>query len=78
MNTIQLKSEFHKLIDTIEDNHILEEFYEILNGYKNQKKEIDIIDELTSIQQKRLKESIEQSKQWHTLSDNEMKKEITK
>jgi hypothetical protein len=32
MNTLELKSKFHKLIDTIENEKILSSFYEILSS----------------------------------------------
>ena len=53
MNEIQLKSEFHKLIDEFKDVNVLEDFYEVIQEY-SQHNQKDIIDELSDEQRARL------------------------
>ncbi|MBK9404095.1 MAG: hypothetical protein IPN57_06140 [Ignavibacteria bacterium] len=60
MEKDKIKSEFHKLIDSIEDEKLLENFYDVISAYGNQNKDTDIIDELTEKQKARLMNSIEQ------------------
>lgn len=76
MNTAKLKSEFHKLIDTIKDETILENFLEAIRDFTRRKQGVDIVDELTGKQKKRLMQSLEQSKTGKNISNGHMKKEI--
>jgi len=73
METIQLKTKFHKLIDKFTDVKMLEQFYEILSDYQNQKTNLDILDELSENQKKRLKASTKQAQSGNTLSNEEVK-----
>lgn len=76
MDKTKLRNEFHKLIDNFEDDEVLENFYQAINGFKD--KNNDIIDDLTDSQKKRLENSIKQSKKGQTISDNSMRQEIKK
>ncbi|MEO8147744.1 MAG: hypothetical protein ABI723_08920 [Bacteroidia bacterium] len=76
MNTKNLKEELHKLVDELNDDVALENFYKAMNYYKLQNSSIEILDELDSKQLARLLESIEQGKAGKTTSHLEMKKEI--
>jgi hypothetical protein len=76
MSTANLKSEFHKLIDEIKDETILESFFGAIKDLANRKQGIDIIDELSSKQQKRLMQSLAQKETDKTISNDQMKKEI--
>ncbi|OFY91163.1 MAG: hypothetical protein A3K10_14250 [Bacteroidetes bacterium RIFCSPLOWO2_12_FULL_31_6] len=78
MDIVQLKTQFHHLIDDIQDQKLLNEFYKILTSYKSNKQSYDIIDELTDVQKNRLSESMEQYSAGKTISDEEMKSEIKK
>lgn len=78
MDILQLKKEFHNLIDEIQDKKLLGEFYRILLNYKSSQQTYDIIDELSDLQKNRLNESIEQYKTGKTISDEEMKSELKK
>ena len=48
-----IREEFHKLIDEFDDVNLLEEFYDIINNYNTQNKDLDIIDELSDEQRVR-------------------------
>jgi len=77
MNTAKLKSDFHKLIDTIDNETILKSFMGAMSDYVSPAKSgIDIIDELTDKQQRRLKQSLEQGKTGKIITNEQMKKEI--
>jgi len=76
MTKDKLKSEFHKLIDNIDDERLLENFYYAISDYSKQNKSIDIIDELTEKQRARLMSSIEQVSESNTICNDKMKEEI--
>ncbi|MFL5754262.1 MAG: hypothetical protein ACJ76F_12695 [Bacteroidia bacterium] len=78
MNTIKLKSEFHKLIDEVNDNQLLQRFYDLFSSLNKKNKSLDIIDELSVKQQQRLEESIKQVRDGKTVSNDEMKNELRK
>lgn len=78
MTTQQIKSEFHKLIDSFEDEKILNNFYEAIREYSKKDKRIDIIDELSEKQKQRLIDSIEQVKEGKTFSNDQVKDEVQK
>ena len=71
-----IKTDFHKLIDKIENPDILENFYSAMNYYVNKKGSVDIIDELTEKQQKRLAASVKQAETGKTITNAQMKREI--
>ena len=71
-----IKTDFHKLIDKIENPDILENFYSAMNYYVNKKWSVDIIDELTEKQQKRLAASVKQAETGKTITNAQMKREI--
>ena len=72
MEKDKIKSEFHKLIDSIEDEKLLENFYDVISAYGNQNKDTDIIDELTEKQKARLMNSIEQVSESDTINNEIM------
>lgn len=76
MEAIRLKNDFHRLIDKFTDVKMLEQFYEVLSDYQNQKIEADIFDELTKPQQKRLKASAKQAQAGNTVSHEDVKGKI--
>ncbi len=78
MTKEKLKSEFHKLIDNIEDERLLENFYDVISEYSKRNKSIDIIDELTEKQRARLMNSIGQVGETDTINNDKMKSEIRK
>ncbi len=75
MNT-NIKTDFHKLIDKVDNKDILESFFSAMNYYVNKKNAVDILDELTEKQQKRLAASIKQAEKGKTITNAEMKREI--
>jgi hypothetical protein len=78
MTKEKLKSEFHKLIDNIEDKKLLENFYEAISEYSKKNNSVDIIHELTEKQRARLINSIGQVSEEDTISNDQMKSEIKK
>ncbi len=77
MNTIKIKVKIHKLIDTIDDAKLLQQFYEVLHDRASEQ-EIDILDELTPIQKSRIKKSIIQANRDQTTIPNEKVKNEVK
>lgn len=78
MNAIRIKKDFHRLVDSFNDIKILQEFYDIINNYNEQNTNIDILDELSGYQKKRLINSIKQSENDETISHEEIKSHIKK
>ena len=76
MEAVELKAKFHNLIDLIDDNDVLEDFYIVLNDYHERDGSSDIIDDLTEAQKIRLNESITQSDKGKTVPHETMKAEI--
>ncbi len=73
-----IREEFHKLIDEFDDINLLEEFYDMINNYHPQDKDLDIIDELSDTQRERIKESLKQSKEGKVTAHNQVKKRFLK
>jgi hypothetical protein len=72
MTTTELKTNFHKLIDEINNDAVLNQFYEILSSTKD-RKEGTLWNTLTSQQQKELIETeVESHKEENLISHNEM------
>ena len=78
MTTQQIKSEIFKLIDSIEDDTVLVNFYEAFLEYKKNNNHTDVIDELSNSQKQRLFDSIQQVKDGKTMSNDIAKDEIMK
>jgi hypothetical protein len=78
MSPFELKESIHKIIDEIDDNDALENFYEIISDYTKRGEYDDIIDELNSSQKKRLAKSMEQSYSAQLVMDKKAKSEINK
>jgi len=76
MNAIEIKQNFHALIDDFADENLLKEFYEIISSYKNKKVIVGVFDDLTEQQKLRLYQSIEQAKRNETLDHAQVKSEL--
>ncbi|MBS1551777.1 MAG: hypothetical protein JST15_06890 [Bacteroidetes bacterium] len=78
MEKDKIKSEFHKLIDSIDDEKLLSNFYDVISAYGNQNNDMDIIDELTEKQKARLMNSVEQVRENDTINNEQMNEQIRK
>ncbi|MEO8665736.1 MAG: hypothetical protein ABI462_09590 [Ignavibacteria bacterium] len=76
MTAQQIKSRFHKLIDKLEDETILNNIYQVILEYTKKVRSIDIIDELSEKQKQRLMNSIEQVKVGKTMSNDNVKMKL--
>ncbi|MDX2001345.1 MAG: hypothetical protein SFW35_02875 [Chitinophagales bacterium] len=72
------KAEFHKLIDSINDLETLEKFYQLMASFYKDDSSIDILDELSETQRRRLYQSIAQAKAGETFSHENVKREVSK
>ena len=68
MSTLQLRSNFHKLIDQVDDENILEEFYNALRSIFEQKPTTDFWDELTFEQQQKIEVACKESEEGKLIS----------
>lgn len=71
-----VKKEFHRLIDSIEDDTVLETFLQLLTSYQELKEGKDIIDELNEQQKARLFESLKQIEAGDTIDHETVMKGI--
>lgn len=78
MEKDKIKSEFHKLIDSIDDEKLLSNFYDVISAYGNQNNDMDIIDELTEKQKARLMNSVEQVRENDTINNEQMNEQLRK
>ena len=78
MNDIRNKKDFNRLGDSFNDIKIIQEFDDIINNYNEKNTNIDILDELSGYQKKRLINSIKQSENSETISHEEIKSRIKK
>lgn len=78
MTKEKLKSEFHKLIDDIDDERMLKNFFEVFSEYIKDCNSIDIIDDLKEDQKRRLSRSLQQVRDGKLISNDKMKDEIKK
>jgi hypothetical protein len=78
MTNLQLKTDFHKLIDSFEDEQILQMVYEVLAGYVADNEQVDILNDLSTQQQTRLQDSIEQIKKGQIVSHQTVKDQLKK
>ena len=76
MNSAKIKTDFHKLIDKIDNADILENFLGALSYYTKKHGAADIVDELTEKQKKRLSASLRQAETGKTITHKQMKREI--
>lgn len=70
MNTIELKQEFHNLIDSIDNSNLLSDFYQLLKTRVSTKEGV-LWNKLTKAQQKDLLLSFEESKSPDNLVSND-------
>ena len=76
MTTVKIKSNLHKIIDSIEDHSILNAVYSILSKVKTKKSEIDFWDELSEEEKASIEEGLSQIKKGQIYSHEEVMKEI--
>ncbi|MDP3914969.1 MAG: hypothetical protein Q8R96_14660 [Bacteroidota bacterium] len=70
MNTIELKQSFHHLIDSIDNENLLINFYDLIKK-RSSAKEGQLWNKLTDQEQKELLLSLEESKNPENLIDHE-------
>lgn len=70
MNTIELKQNFHQLIDSIDNKKLLHNFYDLLKK-RSSAKEGQLWDKLSAQEQEELLISLEESKNPDNLIDHE-------
>jgi len=76
MDSAKIKTNFHKLIDKIDNPDILEIFFGAMSYYADKREAVDITDDLTSGQRKRLSASLRQAEAGKTITHKQMKREI--
>jgi hypothetical protein len=78
MNSLQLRSDFHSLIDNFQNEHVLSKFYELLNKI-NQAKDGELWARLAQEEQEELLEIIKTSEDTKTIvSNNDMQQKFKK
>lgn len=78
MNTIELKKKFHLLIDSIENDHLLANFYDLLKN-RSTTKEGQLWNRLTYQEQEELISALGESENAdYLISNDEMKKKHSK
>lgn len=70
MNTIELKKSFHQLIDSIDNENLLINFYDLIKKRSSAKEE-QLWNKLSNQEQKELLLSLEESKNPENLIDHE-------
>lgn len=70
MNTIELKKSFHQLIDSIDNENLLINFYDLIKK-RSSDKEGQLWNKLSNQEQKELLLSLEESKNPENLIDHE-------
>ena len=70
MSTLELKQEFHNLIDSIDNSNLLSDFYQLLKSHVSTKDGV-LWNKLTQEQQKELLLSFEESKDSSNLMSND-------
>ena len=79
MTSVALKSDFHTLIDEIENENILRQVYDILKSFKKKRESTDFWDLFTPKQKRELELAWEESeKEENLVSHDEVKKEAKK
>ena len=76
MDTLELKSYLHELIDDIEDNHVLNAIYLLLAKLQSKVEEKDFWDELPEHVKKGIEEGLSQSERGEGITHDEMMKQI--
>jgi len=78
MNTLELRRNFHLLIDSIDNENILFKFYELILNKKNEKENV-LWNNLTNEQRRELNLAFEESEESKNLiSNDELKKKHKK
>jgi hypothetical protein len=75
MSVIELKTEFHKLIDSVENEARLQDLYDSVAFYLGQ--ESDLLNENSPEMISNLKSSLSQAESGKTISTEQLKQEIT-
>ena len=79
MNINKIRYNFHHLIDEIENEKILEQFYEVLKSLRKEKHKIDFWDLFTDEQKKELEQAWEESeKEENLISHNAVMEDAAK
>ena len=78
MRTENIRQNFHKLIDELKDETLLQHIYEMMLELSKTNSDKDILDELTDEQKSRLMKSIESYKQGKTHTLSQVKEEVAK
>ena len=76
MTATAVKSNFHQLIDRVEDTDLLQHFYEALYLLQQHPVRKEITDELSTAQKSRLEASLAQSANGQTISNEAMKEKL--
>jgi len=76
MDTIELKSYLHELIDNIEDNNILNAVYLLLAKLQSKSEEKDFWDDLPEHVKVGIEEGLAQSERGEGIPHNEVMKQI--
>ncbi len=76
MDTLELKSYLHELIDDIEDNHVLNAIYLLLAKLQSKVEEKDFWDELPEHVKTGIEEGLSQSERGEGITHDEMMKQI--
>ena len=73
MNPVQLKKDFHKLIDDFEDVNMLEDLFDVIFQFQQHSTTNEVLDELTGAQQARLNTSLQQARAGKTQADDRVR-----
>ncbi|HYV93735.1 MAG TPA: hypothetical protein VE978_18310 [Chitinophagales bacterium] len=76
MSPLELKSNFHKLIDEFDNDEVLEMFYDAMADRIHEETKPDILDQLSPSQLERLKQGLQQSESGKTISHEEAMERI--
>jgi hypothetical protein len=76
MSTLELKSNFHKLIDEFDNDEVLAMFYAAMEDKIHEATKPDILDQLTPSQLEGLKHALQQVESGNTIPHEEAIKRI--
>jgi len=76
MNTVELKSGLHKIIDSIEGNDKLKAVYAILSKLSIGKKEVDWWDQISEAEKQAIEEGLASIERGEVYTHEEVMKEI--
>jgi hypothetical protein len=76
MSTLELKTQFHKLIDDLKDEQALIMFYSVMSDYLSDSDQKDILNDLTPAQLEGLKHARQQVAEGNTIPHDQAIKQI--